>query len=88
MPETRDVQDRAAAPGQAEAGQVIIQPEVNIGTLLGVASILITLLTLHAQNRRRFERMEHKVDILWEMFETRLRRDEQRRDRERRGGQP
>ncbi len=39
-----------------------------ISTLIGVLSIIATLLSLHKRNVERMGRIEWKVDTIWEWF--------------------
>lgn len=47
---------------------MVFEPNINLGTLIAGAAVIVTILSLHTANRRRWERVEMKVDLMWRRF--------------------
>ena len=46
----------------------MITGQIDLGSLIAGASVIITLVVLHSTNVRRITRIEVRVDALWEKF--------------------
>ena len=43
-------------------------PSINLGTIVAVIAVIVTLYSLHRKNIERFIRIEHKVDQMWRTY--------------------
>lgn len=43
-------------------------PEINLGTLLAAAAIILTVLKMHTDNTKMLTDIRVKVDTLWRFF--------------------
>jgi hypothetical protein len=44
--------------------------KINIGNVLSLAALLVTLVTLHTQNIRRIAKIEEQLDIMYGWFKS------------------
>jgi hypothetical protein len=45
---------------------------ISLDTIVTVAALVLTLVSLHVANVRRFTRIETKMDMLWQWFEQKI----------------
>jgi hypothetical protein len=44
--------------------------EINVGTIIAIITFLVTLYSFHISNVRRTERIETKVNMIYEWFQN------------------
>ncbi len=43
-------------------------PSINLGTVIAVGAVIVTLYSMHRANIERFISLEHKVDQMWRAY--------------------
>jgi hypothetical protein len=51
-------------------GKLKFNWDVNVGTIIAIITFLVSLYTFHISNVRRYERIETKLNILFEWFQN------------------
>lgn len=54
------------------AGQMILNANVDLGSILAALSIIVTLVVLHVSNVRRIARMEERVELMYQWWKRQL----------------
>jgi hypothetical protein len=47
-------------------------PSISLGNILTIVGFVVSLVSLHVTNVKRFERMETKVDFMFDWFKEKL----------------
>lgn len=45
---------------------------INVGGVIALASLIVTLFTLHASNIRRIAKMEEKIDVMYTWWKRQI----------------